>query len=156
LNTPAWVWVPPFAYAAHIADEFFAGDGFYNWVGEFAEFSARSFLGVNFMIISLIAAACTLSRRDSSAGFLGVAVFTQFGLHGVLVHPAFSLWRGEPGPGLVTGLAILLPATLVGFRWSVRSLSRRAIGAGVVAGCVLFASQDLWRVLFNRLIGPGA
>ncbi len=113
MNTPAWVWVPPFAYAAHIADEFFAGDGFCDGVGEFTEFSARSLLGVN-------------------------------------------LRRGEPSRGLVTRLAILLPATLVGFRWSVRSLSRRAIGAGVVAGCVLFASQDLWRVLFNRLIGPGA
>lgn len=156
MTAPAWVWALPFAYAVHIADEFFLGDGFYSWVGEFAEFSARSFLGVNFMIISLIAVACALSRRVSSAGFLGVAVFTQFALHGALIHPAFSLWRGEPSPGLATGVAILLPTAVVGFRWSVGSLSPRAIAVGVLAGFALFASQDLWRVIFNRLIGPGS
>jgi len=30
------------------------------------------------------------------------------------------------------------------------------MGAGVIAGFALFASQDLWRVSFNRLLGPGA
>lgn len=70
-----------------------------SWAGELAELSARSFLDVNFMIISLIAVAVVLARRVSSAGFLGVAVFTQFGLHGLIVHLAFSLWRGEPWPG---------------------------------------------------------
>jgi hypothetical protein len=82
MSAPAWVWTLPFAYVVHIADEFFLGDGFYSWVGEFAEFSARSFLGINF--------------------------------------------------------------------------SPRAMGAGVIAGFALFASQDLWRVSFNRLLGPGA
>ncbi len=147
-----WLWVLPIAYAAHIADEFFVGSGFYTWVGGFVPFSQRSFLGVNFMVVSLIAGAVWLARSTAWGPFLAVAVFTQFALHGLLVHPAFSLWEGSVSPGFVSGVAILLPLAAVGFRWAAGALPVRSLLQGVAAGFFLFASQDLWRIIFNSLL----
>lgn len=151
----AWFWLLPVAYAVHIADEFFVGAGFYTWVGSFVPFSAASFLGVNFMIILLIAVAVGLARRSGAASFLAVAVLTQFILHGLFVHPAFSIWETRPSPGLATGVLVLMPLALLGFRWAA-TLPRRDVVRGVGAGALLFASQDLWRVLFNSLLSPAA
>ena len=152
----AWLWLLPFAYAIHIADEFFVGEGLFAWVGSVVPFSAPSFLGVNFMIIALIVAAVALARRTVSGRFLAVAVFTQFALHGVIVHPAWSVWAGRPSPGLATGLVLLIPLALVGFCGASSLLPRADMLRGVVAGLLLFASQDLWRVAFNLVYPPAA
>ena len=146
VGTTTWLWLLPFAYTAHIADEFFVGSGFYTWVGAFVPFSAASFLATNFMIISLITVAVAVARRSDAGRFLAVAVFIQFGLHGLIVHPAFSLWEGTASPGLVTGVVVLVPLALVGFRWASEVLPSRQVARGVAAGVLLFASQDLWRV----------
>ena len=121
-------------------------------VGDFVRFSELSFLGVNFMIVSLIAGAVWLARSTLWGRFLPVAVFTQFALHGLLVHPVFSLWKGALSPGFVSGVAILLPLASVGFWWAADALPRRLLLRGMAAGVLLFASQDLWRVIFNSLL----
>jgi len=152
----AWLWSLPFVYAIHIADEFFVGTGLYTWVGELAPFSAGSFVGVNVAIILLVGVAAFMARLTHGARFLAVAVFTQFALHGLVVHPAFSIWAGEASPGLATGILLLLPLAYLGFRWASSALPPRSIGWGVAAGALLFASQDLWRVMFNVLYPPAA
>lgn len=152
----AWLWVLPFAYAVHIADEFFVGTGLYTWVGAVVPFSAGSFLAVNFMIISLIAVAVVLARCTDSGRLLAVVVFTQFALHGLVVHPGWSLWAGYLSPGFFTGAIILLPLAFAGFRGASAVLPRRDLVRGIAAGLLLFASQDLWRVTFNAVFPPAA
>ena len=151
-----WLWILPLAYAIHIVDEFFAGAGLFTWVGAIVPFSAASFLGVNFLIISIIAIAVALARHTDSGRFLAVAVFTQFALHGLLVHPGWSLWAGRATPGLATGTFVLLPLAFAGFYGAWPLLSRNHLIGGVVAGVLLFASQDLWRVIFNVFYPPAA
>jgi hypothetical protein len=151
-----WLWALPFAYAIHIADEFFVGTGLYTWVGAVVPFSARSFLGVNFMIISLIALGVAMARRRCAWRFLAIAVFTQFALHGLVVHPGWSLWAGRMSPGTITDTAILLPLAFVGFWGASAVLPRRDLVRGIIAGLLLFASQDLWRVAFNAVDPPAA
>lgn len=151
-----WLWALPFVYAVHIADEFLAGTGLFTWVGAIVPFSAGSFLGVNFMIISIIAVAIALARHTDSGRFLAVAVFTQFALHGLIVHPGWSLWAGHASPGLATGTFVLLPLAFAGFRGAWALLNRRHLIRGVLAGILLFASQDLWRVIFNVFYPPSA
>ncbi|MEM7412200.1 MAG: HXXEE domain-containing protein [Myxococcota bacterium] len=153
---PSWAWLLPGAYTLHIADEFFVGVGFYRWVGEFVPLGAASFLGVNIMIVSLIVIAVALGTRVHSCRFLLVAVLTQFTIHGLLVHPPFSIWRGEWSPGLVSGLGLLLPLAALGGAWAIRNLPGSRLAGGVAAGVLLFASQDLWRVLFNWVFAPSA
>jgi len=156
LRQGPWLWVLPVAYAVHIADEFFVGTGLYTWVGAVVPFSARSFLGVNFMVVSLIAVAAAIARRSHSGRFLAVAVFTQFALHGLVVHPGWSLWAGHASPGLLTGAVLLLPLSFAGFRGASAILPRRDLLQGIGVGLLLFASQDLWRVAFNVLYPPAA
>lgn len=151
-----WLWALPFAYAIHIADEFLIGTGLWTWVGAIVPFSAGSFLGVNFMIISMIAVAVALARQTDSGRFLAVAVFTQFALHGLIVHPGWSLWAGHASPGLATGTFVLLPLAFAGFYGASSLLPRSHMIRGAVAGVLLFASQDLWRVIFNIFYPPSA
>lgn len=151
-----WLWALPFVYAIHIADEFLVGDGLFTWVGAIVPFSAGSFLGVNFMIVSLIAVAVALARHTDSGRFLAVAVFTQFALHGLIVHPGWSLWAGHASPGFATGTLLLLPFAVAGFRGACSLLPRTQITRGVIVGALLFASQDLWRVIFNVFYPPAA
>ena len=40
LKPGTWCWLLPVGYALHIAEEFYAGAGFYTWVGSLVPFSA--------------------------------------------------------------------------------------------------------------------
>ena len=151
-----WLWALPIAYTIHIADEFLVGTGLFTWVGAIVPFSAGSFLGVNLMIIVLISVAVALARHTDSGRFLAVAVFTQFALHGLIVHPGWSLWAGRPSPGLMTGAFVLLPLAFVGFYGASLLLPRSHMICGGFVGVLLFASQDLWRVIFNVFYPPVA
>ena len=143
----------PIAYAIHIAEEFWVGGGFYRWVGTLAEFSAPSFLGVNFMIVSLLAVAAALAAIGRWTGILLVGTAVQFAVHGLVIHPVSSLWAGAFSPGLATGLLLLTPLAWWAFAAGRGRLAGAPLGLGVAAGLGLLASQDLWRVLFNALLG---
>jgi hypothetical protein len=134
-----WLWALPFIYAIHIAEEFFVEPGLFTWVGKVVPFSASSFIGVNFMIISIIAVAVVLARHTTAGRFLAIAVFTQFALHGLVVHPVWSLWAGHASPGLLTGLFVLVPLAFAGFRGAA-SILREATSLAV-SPSACFSSQ---------------
>jgi hypothetical protein len=147
-----WCWLLPVLYSVHIAEEFYAGAGFYTWVGSLVPFNAASFLGVNVIIVSLIAGAVALGLAHGRLQLLFVAVAVQFLVHGLLIHPISSIWAGAISPGLVSGLVLLLPVASGLLLWARGPLSRWPFWGGVAVGGLLLASQDLWRVLFNAAL----
>jgi hypothetical protein len=147
-----WCWLLPVLYAGHIAEEFYAGAGFHTWVGSLVPFSPASFLGVNVIIISLIAGAVGLGLSGGRLSLLLVAVAVQFMVHGLLIHPISSLWAGAASPGLLSGLLVLVPVASGLFLWARGALSRGPFWGGVGIGILLLSSQDLWRVLFNAVL----
>lgn len=147
-----WCWLLPALYAFHIADEFYAGVGFHTWVGSLVPFSSASFIGVNVIIVLLIAAAVGLGLARGQLSLLFVAIAVLFSVHGLVIHPVSSLWAGEASPGLASGLLVLLPVASGLFLWARRALSRGPFWGGIAVGVLLLASQDFWRVLFNAVL----
>jgi hypothetical protein len=138
-----WVWLFPATYLAHIAEEYWGGEGFPRWVARVAgaALSEGEFLTLNalawvLMVGAIVAAARGVWRWPLVA--FGLVVLLN-----ALLHVGGSVITRSYSPGLVTGLLFWLPlgAVTLGRAW--RGVPRRTFAVGVIAGLIAHAVVSL-------------
>ena len=118
-----WSWLFPLTYVIHIAEEFFAGEGYPAYLKRLrgVEMSPAKFLVGQAIGLALIFLGILIARRFSFPRQLLVILGTVVLVNG-LSHLATSAYYREYGPGLISGVLIWVPlgiATLIQFRSSM-------------------------------------
>jgi hypothetical protein len=136
----------PIGYLVHLIDERYYSIGT-------AEFSSRYFgiyftnqawWAVNVPSLIVLAATATLIARQVWPQWLAVALATHTLLHGLMRVPT-SAWTLTIAPGLITGLALCLPLSLLTLRWGWSVLPPLQFRNGILLGIASF--QPLWHFL---------
>jgi hypothetical protein len=138
-----WVWLFPATYLAHVAEEYWGGEGFPRWISRVAgaALSEEAFLTLNalawvVMVVAIAAVARGLWRWPLVA--FGLVVLLN-----ALLHAGGSVITRSYSPGLVTGLLLWLPLGAVTLRRARREVSRRTFAVGVMAGLLAHAVVSL-------------
>lgn len=134
---PAWILLLPLAYLAHLAEEWWGGEGVAAWT---AQALGREISLDRFVLLNAVAAPLAVGltvaalRRPALAGFpvlFATVVVVNAGLHllGSLATASYS-------PGLATGLALYLPvggwSLAAGLRRLPAATYSRAVAGGLV------------------------
>jgi hypothetical protein len=135
------IWLMPLAYAAHIGEEI-VGD-FPGWVaavlGVRVGFSA--FLAANGLFLGILVALCSGASRSRSRFAVFALICWASGnlFWNALFHLATTLAFARYSPGLVTGLLLYLPLSLLVVAGARRSgrLGVPALAVAVVLGGAL-------------------
>lgn len=103
----------PATYLVHIAEEYWCGEQFFNWLNQFAgsRMTANSFLLLNgiFFFIMIMACAISLHRRDARIPLVLASII----LSNALLHLIGSIVTKSYSPGLVSALLLWLPLSLI-------------------------------------------
>jgi hypothetical protein len=126
-----WPLALPLAYALHLAEEWYGGEGLFAWTERVlgAELSPPRFVILNAVVWPLFAALTVLAIRSRPYAWFLVTFATVVVVNASL-HALGTLAFGSYSPGLVTGLALYLPLggfTLVAGRKNLPST--RFVGA---------------------------
>ncbi|GAB3428548.1 HXXEE domain-containing protein [Niabella aquatica] len=107
----------PATYLIHIAEEYWFGERFFNWLNHFAgaRMTANSFLVLNAICLIIMIAACVIAlyRRDIRIPLVLAGII----LSNALLHLIGSIVTNSYSPGLVSALLLWLPLSL---RWLLR------------------------------------
>ena len=130
-----WLWLFPATFAVHIAEEGFAGEGFYRWIRRVTgrEVSPGMFAGANLVLeVVMIAAVRRALRRDDSAWVLpalGLVTATNG-----LGHLAGGVATRSYSPGAVSGAGLWAPLRVVAMARSRHALPRQVWRRGIALG----------------------
>ena len=135
---PWWILLLPLAYLAHLAEEWWGGEGVAAWT---ARALGREISLDRFLILNAVAAPLAVGltvvarRRPALAGFpvlFATVVVVNAGLHllGSLATASYS-------PGLLTGLALYLPVGGAVLAAGVERLPAPRYARAVAAGLVI-------------------
>lgn len=111
-----WVWLFPATYLVHIAEEYWAGEQFFNWFSRVAEASltANEFLGLNGVgLVAMTLATGVAAKRQYA---VVVLVLSTVVLINAVLHAALSLLTRSYSPGAVSGMVLWLPLALIAIR----------------------------------------
>ena len=131
------------AYAIHLVDERLVGEGVAEWATRVAgmPFSNEEWLAVNLTSFVVILAVAWAIRAE----ILGAAALILLAGH-VLMHATMHLGGaiqyGEFSPGIVSGLVVCLPASLLALRSGFSSMATPRAGLLLLAGLATF--QPIW------------
>jgi hypothetical protein len=145
------VWLYPASYVAHVAEEYWGGEGFPAWFERVAgvEFPEAHFLAWNCLAVALMLVGAGLVLSQARMRWIAIT-FATVVLTNALLHAAGSLLTLSYSPGLYSGLLIWVPLSAFTLRRAWRGTPRatfwRSIGIG--AGIHLV-------VLAILLAGPG-
>src|SRR5688572_4543259 len=89
-------------YLIHIAEEFWGGEGFYNWISRWggAGFTAERFLAVNAFAWTAMLAFCLFATAVPRIHWISISAGTVVLLNGI-VHTIGSLVTRTYSPGVV-------------------------------------------------------
>ncbi|HKP87298.1 MAG TPA: HXXEE domain-containing protein [Blastocatellia bacterium] len=144
-NLPrAWPLLFPVTYLAHVAEEYWCGGGFYDWLSRFAgvNLTPERFLELNayawvvMLLISLLAIAI------SSMRWAVIPLATAVLVNG-LAHAVGSIITLSYSPGLFTGLLLWVPLGAFTLRREYGVRSRKVYYAAIVFGLALHAAVTL-------------
>jgi hypothetical protein len=141
----ALLWLLPPAFAAHVAEELIAGEGFRRWISRIGggTLSLRSFLTINAIGFLVFIAGVVLATRREAAGWVAVSLATLVSVNAVL-HALGTAVTGTYSPGLITGLVLYVPiGSLILLRAASQADQRtRTIGvaAGLAGQALVFAT----------------
>ena len=132
---PLLVWLFVAAFAAHIVEE---------WIGGFPEWLAiitgnplprPAFILFNTvgMLIAILAARAAV--RSEANGWMAVALTTALMFNGLL-HAVGSLVTGTYSPGLLTGVILYAPLSLLALMRAWTQAPGATVRVGVAAGLV--------------------
>lgn len=103
----------PATYLVHIAEEYWSGEQFFNWLNHFAwaRMTANSFLLLNgiFFFTMIMACAIALYRRDARIPLVLASII----LSNSLLHLIGSIVTNSYSPGLVSALLLWIPLSLI-------------------------------------------
>lgn len=144
-DSPLWIWLFPAAYALHIAEEYWGGEGFPAWISRLAPspMSDEFFLLAN--AIGLAAMIFCTALAASGTGRWLPASIAAVELSNGIFHAAASLVTATYSPGLATGLLLWVPLGT----WGLARL-RKQVGSGFwpsAAGGLLFQIALSWTLL---------
>ena len=145
------LWLFPPAFALHVLEELFAGEGFPAWAARVvgSPVPLEGFLLVNLAGMVLLIAAVRSAIRDERAGWMAVAIATIAALNGT-VHVLGTLVTGRYSPGLISGVVLYLSlGTLTLLRASYQAHAG-AVTRGVLAGVAIHAAVFVVAFLLSR------
>jgi hypothetical protein len=119
-----WAWLFPITYILHIAEEYFLGGGYSEYLYKLrgVHLSETRFLVSQAIGIILMAIGLVIARRLGFLRMMLVILGAVVLVNGI-THTATSLTYSAYGPGLLTSLLIWLPlgvATLIRFHGLVK------------------------------------
>ncbi|MBC7908972.1 MAG: HXXEE domain-containing protein [Pyrinomonadaceae bacterium] len=133
-----WAWLFPLTYLAHIAEEYWVGEGFPAWFSRLSgvELTPARFLALNRFALALMAVGIILALTVPPLRWLLISFGTVI-LINALAHAVGSAVTRSYSPGLISGLLLWLPLGALTLRraWILRS--RRAFWSGVMVGVLL-------------------
>jgi len=135
-----WPLLFPATYLIHIAEEYWAGEGFYNWISRVAggNLTAERFLALNAVAWVVMLTLCLLAAIYPEMRVIVIAFATVTLLNG-LAHISGTAITLSYSPGLISGLFVWIPlgaATL----YHNHTCTRRAhFNLGVIVGLALHA-----------------
>ena len=140
----AWLMLFPLTYLAHIAEEYWCGDGYskYLLTNYLVELSPQRFLwlqalGVSLMTLGVVAG---LALRFPMTM---LAMLSAIVLGNALVHTIRSLHGWMYTPGLITAVALWLPLGCISLvaLWPFTSASKLALAlaVGITTNCLVEA-----------------
>ncbi len=144
-----WVWLVPLAYAAHVIEEAFGGQGFVAWVVERGgpQMTVGLFFVLNIVGLALLAAATFLARRFRALQWLLATAGAILFMNG-LIHFAAAIASRRYVPGMVTGLVLYLPLGSLVLMSIERRVRARVFWIAAAGGFAIHAAV-LWYVAFG-------
>jgi hypothetical protein len=138
-----WVWLFPATYLAHIAEEYWGGEGFPRWISRVAgaTLTTPEFLTLNAVAWVLMAGAMVGVVRGLWRWPL--VAFGLVVLLNALLHAGGSVVTRSYSPGLVTGLLFWLPLGAFTLWRAWADVPRRTFWTGVAVGLAMHAVVSL-------------
>lgn len=140
-----WVWLFPFAYGLHIAEEYWLH--FPDWVsqrtGSFVSDSQFLFLNGAFWLLMVVAVVAIRAR--ASMAWLAVTLAAILGINAAL-HLLGSLVTRSYSPGSVTAAFLYLPLVVYALQQGLPRVTRGlallalALGVAIHAGVMFLAA----------------
>ncbi len=139
-TVPAWVWLFPFTAVAHIAEEYWAGQGFPAWISQYAEtpLTENLFLILTAAGLFGMTVCVLIARLEPGATGLLIALATIQLVNGI-AHLGASLWTASYSPGVFTGLLLWVPLGMFGLT-RLRSLAGSGYLPGIIGGLLFHAA----------------
>ena len=132
---PWWLLLLPASFLFHIAEEWFAGQGFPAWT---AQLGGSGIPPARFIVINAIAWPGSLVLMGASIVTPELdwfpAAFATMILVNAVLHAVGTVVTSTYSPGLVTALLLFLPFGLAALRYCRRSLNPHRFAMAVVAG----------------------
>ncbi|HEX5760866.1 MAG TPA: HXXEE domain-containing protein [Thermoanaerobaculia bacterium] len=133
-----WLLLLPVSFLLHIAEEWWAGEGFAAWTARAVgtPIGTTRFLVVNSIAWPLFTLLTVLAvRRNAFAWF--PTTFATIVLVNAALHILGTLATATYSPGLVTSLALYLPIGGLAFSAGRRQLAARSFALAVLTGVVI-------------------
>jgi hypothetical protein len=139
----------PASYLAHLAEEWWGGEGFASWTERAlgAPVSETRFVIVNSIAAPLFVLGTILAILHRAWGWFAVTLATVLLINGTL-HALGSVGTASYSPGMITGLALYLPLGLIVLRWGRAQLSAATFGVAAALGVAIHgfvAIVAFWR-----------
>ena len=135
---PWWLLALPVSYLAHLAEEWWGGEGFASWTERAlgAPVSETRFIIVNSVAAPLFVLGTVLAIVNRAWGWFAVTFGTVVLINGSL-HVLGSIATASYSPGVITGLALYLPLGLVVLRRGRTQLSAATFGVAAALGVAI-------------------
>ncbi|HLE57485.1 MAG TPA: HXXEE domain-containing protein [Rhodothermia bacterium] len=126
----------PVAFLVHLAEEWFGG--FLDWtpLALGYDVSAVRFVIINATAFVVFLIGAILAIRNPRMAWFSVSLASLLGLNGVL-HTLATVGFGLYSPGVITGLLLYIPLSVIILRLSASRLSAGTFRGAVVLGVVL-------------------
>lgn len=133
-----WLLVLPLAYLLHLGEEWWGGEGFAAWTARLAgaPVSETRFIVLNSIVWPLFFGLTVAAILKPKLAWFPTTFATVVLINATL-HALGTLVTASYSPGLITGLALYLPAGLAALSLGRRSLAPRTFTNGVVLGVII-------------------
>ncbi|MCI0446495.1 HXXEE domain-containing protein [bacterium] len=142
-----WSWFFPTTLPIHIAEEFWAGEGFLSWNARAtgAVFSVAKFFTLVSVGFILVLIGVLLARHYKKMRWIISALATIFLING-FSHLIATLTHSRYSPGLVSGLLLWIPFSIWILIAEHRLTTKLTFFGGVITGAMIHGVV----ILFSR------
>jgi hypothetical protein len=139
----ALAWLYPLTFLIHIAEEYWAGERFFNWLSRVAgvHLSPQRFLALNALFLLVMTAASVVAvaaRQPTIVVVLACIVIANAALHagGTIVTASYS-------PGVLSAMVLWLPLAVITIRRARAELTPVKIAGAAIAAVAAHAAASL-------------
>ena len=133
-----WIWLFPITYLIHMIEEYYGGEGFYQWISRLtgAHFTSHDFVVLNAIAWFVMVGVMALAAAFPSCRFLLVA-FGGVVLLNALLHMSLSVWTRSYSPGAISGLLCWMPLGIYTLRRTWHELPHATFRCGIAVSLCL-------------------